>query len=340
MSIENSGIMYKVARKLLDILSKNPGGVQQSQLANLLNISKSYLSIVLRDLERQGLVQRTKVGTTYIVKPLWGPPRPTSKSIRMGVVWSSEYLFLGYFIKMVRDSMDIDVDVNVYQNAIQTIIEMIKGNIDMALSPLITELYGYILSKDIAIIGGGASGGSYIYEIPGSRKDIVISSSVSTMDLCRYIAIKRKLIDASNTSYFYSPSEAVSIVKRGLARYAVVWHPLSSTMEMFGARKVLECSNLEEIYHCCTLAVSRRLSFELIEKLKSIYRSSIEKFLVDPTRFLEWYSLKTGIDIALLRRALDLYRYSPEINKRSLSLLLDTLAIEIPSRNEIANAFL
>jgi len=330
----------RVIQRLLDILSKNPGGIQQSQLPNLLNISRSYLSIILRDLERQGLIQRIKIGTTYIVKPLQIHHRSSDRVLRMGIVWSSEYLFLGYFVKMVKDSMDIDVEVSVYPNAIQTIAEMIKGNIDMALSPLVTELYGYILSRDIVIVGGGAGGGSYIYEIPGSRRNIVVSSNVSTMDLCRYIAIKRGLIDASNTNYFYSPSEAISIAKRGLAKYIVVWHPLSLSIEMLGARKVLGCGDLEEIYHCCTLAISRRLGFENIEKLGSIYRMSIERFLADPTRFLEWYSLKTNIDISLLKKAVNLYRYDPEIDRNSLSLLLNTLSIEIPSRNEIMKAIL
>lgn len=330
----------RIIQKILDILSKNPEGIQQSQLPNLLNISKSYLSIILKDLEKQGLVQRIKIGTTYIVKPLQIYHKPSGRILRMGIVWSSEYLFLGYFVKMVKDSMDIEIEVNIYPNAIQTITEMIKGNIDIALSPLITELYGYILSRNIIIAGGGASGGSYIYEISGSRKNVIVSSNVSTMDLCRYIAIKRRVIDVSDTNYFYSPSEAISIVKRGLAKYAVVWHPLSLYIEMLGARKVLECGDLEEIYHCCTLAISKSLGFEIIERLSSIYKISIERFLADPTRFLEWYSLKTNIDVSLLRKAVNLYRYNPEIDKRSLSLLLDTLSIEIPSRNEIMKAVL
>lgn len=326
-----------IAAKILEILSKFPDGVPQPNLAKSLGLSKSYLSIVLRDLERQGLIYRARVGNTYVVKRAVytnSTDKSSTRVLRLGIVWSSEYLFLGHFAELLREN-GVELNVLVYPNAIQTILALVRGEVDGVLSPLVTQLYGYLLFRDIAIIGGGATGGGYVYEFPHGSKNTVISSELSTMDLCRYIAIKRSYIEPQSTDYFSSASNAIAMVRRGAARYAVVWHPLNLEMESLGGRKLLDCSSFEEIGVCCTLALSRRLGKELLDTVARIYKKSIEVFMRDRERYLDWYSSITGIDISVIKKSLKEYTYEPELSLKVFSRVVDALGLEIPTRSKL-----
>jgi len=331
-----------IVTKIIETLSNFPEGVPQTYLAKALGISKSYLSLVLRDLEKKGLVYRVKVGNLYIVKLVKIGSRFLSEGrvLKLGIVWSSEYLFLGYFAKMLKDKNDVELKVSVYPNALQVVLALLREEVDIVLSPLVTQVYGYILSKGLAIVGGGAGGGGYIYEIPDSRSDTIVSSEISTMDFCRALALKRSYIETptGGTKYFDSAQEAISIAKRGLARYLVVWHPINIDIESVGGRKIFECSEIEELNYCCTLAVSRSLGFETIEKIANIYRESIELFNKGKDRFIEWYSYIVGIDTAILRKALNEYTYNPELTPRQFNKIIDSLGLEVPTKNYIYRA--
>jgi len=331
-----------IVTKIIETLSNFPEGVPQTYLAKALGISKSYLSLVLRDLEKKGLVYRVRVGNLYIVKLVKIGSRFLSEGrvLRLGIVWSSEYLFLGYFAKMLKDKNVVELKVSVYPNALQVVLALLRGEVDIILSPLVTQVYGYILSKGLAIVGGGAGGGGYIYEIPDSRSDTIVSSEISTMDFCRALALKRSYIETptGGTKYFDSAQEAISIAKRGLARYLVIWHPINIDIENVGGRKIFECSEIEELNYCCTLAVSRSLGFETIEKIANIYKESIELFNKGKDKFIEWYSYIVGIDTAILRKALNEYTYNPELTPRQFNKIIDSLGLEVPTKNYIYRA--
>jgi predicted transcriptional regulator len=332
-----------VVTKILEFLSRFPDGVAQSEIAKALGVSRSYVSIVLRDLERSGLVQRVRVANTYIVRLV--RPNPTTSLgnvLRLGVVWSSEYLFLGHFAKLLRDSLGVELKVLVYPNALRAVSALIGGEVDATLSPLTTLIYGFIASKAFVIVGGGAGGGGYIYEVPNSRSSSVISSEVSSMDLCRALAIKRRYIDAveSNTVYYTSADEAISIVRKGLARYAVVYHPINIGVELAGGRKVLNCNEVEELSQCCTLAVSRSLGIEKAGAVAKIYREAIEAFSRDRERYLDWYSAVIGVDVSVLKKALNEYSYSADLSMKVFDKVVDALGIEVPSRTALRKAFL
>jgi predicted transcriptional regulator len=331
-----------VVTKILEFLSRFPDGVAQSEIAKALGVSRSYASIVLRYLERSGLVQRVRVANTYIVR--LARPNPTTSLgnvLRLGVVWSSEYLFLGHFAKMLRDSLGIELKVLVYSNALRAVSALISGEVDATLSPLTTLIYGFIASKAFFIVGG-AGGGGYIYEVPNSRSSAVISSEVSSMDLCRALAIKSRYIDAveSDTDYYTSADEAVSVVRKGLARYAVVYHPINISVELAGGRKVLNCNEVEELTQCCTLAVSRGLGIEKASAVARVYREAIDAFARDRERYLDWYSAVIGVDVSVLKKALNEYSYSPDLSMNVVDKVVNALGIEVPSRTALRKAFL
>ena len=326
----------EIFKKILDILSRNPDGVPQPYIHRSLGLSKAYISILLRNMEKQGIVYRVKVGNTYVVK-LTKRVTPTHNNLRLGIVWSSEYLFLGHFAKLLRDSLNINLTVSVYPSAIQATSAIIRGEVNGVLSPLMTQLYAYILTRGIVIVGGGAGGGAMVFEFPKSGSDVIISSEASSMDLCRFIATRKGIVEYGNVRYFGTPNEALEIIKRGRARYAVIWHPLTTFTKLVTHRVVAECGDFEEMKHCCTLALSRTMDTETVEKVSEIYRVAIDAFLKQPLRYVEWYSSITGIDTALLKEALRIYRYAADIEIRSVKKVLETLNLDIPQKDTVLN---
>lgn len=326
--------------KLLELLSSSSEGIPQPHLAKALGISKSYLSQLLKDLERQGMVYRVRLGNVYVVKKAL--PKDvvsvSGRTLRLGIVWSSEYLFLGHFVKMLRDREGYEIKVHVHPNAMQAVLALINGRVDGVLSPLVTQIYGYIISKGFVIAGGGGRGGGYVYEIPNGVVDTVISSELSTMDFCRLIAMKRGYIDSTSTRYFTSAEEAIALARRRSARYAIVWHPVNLSIELLGGRRLLCCPDFEEIYHCCTLALSKSLGTEVIDRVSRIYKEAIEAFNRDRERFIEWYSALVGIDLPTVKKALTEYNYDPELDVKRFSRILDALGIDVPSRSSIHQA--
>jgi predicted transcriptional regulator len=320
-----------VYSEVLKLLSQYPDGVPQSLLYRVLPFSKPYISIVLSKLEKQGIIYRTRIGNTYIVKPVKPVQRSfESRVLSLGIVWSSEYLFLGHFVKRLRDDAQLELEVKVYPSAVKATMALLIGDVDVVLSPLITQVYAYALSKGLRIVGGGAGGGSAIYEINGGVEGVATSSEMSTMDLCRALAVKKGIIQAEHVTYFSSPEEAVKILKMKRARYAIVWHPLQHEVEKLGGKTIEECESFEETKHCCTLAVATSLPIDIVDRIAKIYRSSIEEFKKSKQRFLEWYSTLTGIDTATLKKALELYHYEENIDLKSIEKLLNFINLQVP----------
>lgn len=313
----------------------------QSHLSRALGLSRSYVSLVIRELERLGLVQRIKMGNTFIVK-LASPSSPslTSKVLPLGLIWSSEYGFLGHFAKRLREALDLEVQVRVYPNALHATMALVRGEVLATLSPLVTQLYAYTIFKDMVIVGGGARGGSAVYELPRGEPGCVIASAVSTMDLCRLLATREGLIEASSVHYFNSPEEALALSKQGRARYAVLWHPLTEHLRAVEPRKVVDCAEFDEVPVCCTLAMRASIGWNLVERVARLYRESLERFKEEPSRMLEWYSAVVGIESALLKRALTLYEYEAEFNLNDLDKVVDSLKVVIPHRSELRKALL
>lgn len=74
------------------------------------------------------------------------------------------------------------------------------------------------------------------------------SSFIAKNSSC--IAIKRRYIDAteSATVHYTSADEAINIVRRGLARYVVVYHPINIELSLQVVERVLNCNKIKELF--------------------------------------------------------------------------------------------
>ena len=318
---------------ILKLLHEHPEGILQSYIHKALGISKSRVSEVLKELERSGVIVRVKIGNQYLVKISRSVHirERFRKVLRLGIVWSSEYPFITLFAKYLNKHLGYSLNIIVYSNALRATWALVNGELDLVLSPLITQLYAYSLTKALRIIGGGAFGGSFIVKNPLSNSDVVASSELSAMDACRAIAVREGLIDTENTYYFSNPKHEVQqLVKSNRAKYLVIWHPLIEAIIPLGFKSIATCSDLG-IYYCCTLASRTTLDPNLRSEISRIYTTSIEEFTRNPGRCFEWYSLKVGIPVDVLKKGMKYYGFRPYIDKDLVYKMLLKVGINVPS---------
>ncbi len=334
-------MLSRVKELVLELLRRYPEGIPQSMIHKLINASKSRVCEVLQELENAGVIIRVKIGKQYLIKLRTAKEvalrRVTKRRLNLGIVWSSEYPFIAPFAKILRSRYGIDLEVSVFPNALLATWALVNGDVDLVLSPLITQLYAYSLTKSLRIIGAGAYGGSVVLENPNAKYDIVASSELSAMDACRSVAI-RELINVRNTYYFSKPEdEVMKLLREGRVRYFVVWHPLIDKLSMFGLRRIISCDELG-IDYCCTLAASVRIERRLRSLLARVYEEALKEYSRDPSKWFEWYSLKVGIPVDTIKRGQILYKLRPYLDVNTISRMLGRIGISVPSYEIIKEA--
>ncbi len=329
-----------VKGKILELIRNHPEGVPQSNIHKALRISKGRTSEVLRELESYGLVHRIKIGNQYMVVP----PTKTfkhagGKALKLGLVWSSEYPFITPFVKLMKKNYGYEVFVKVFPNALAATRSLITGEVDLALTPLITQLFTYALTKSIKVIGGGASGGSSIMLNQHAQEDVVLCSELSTMDLCRTLAIKKCIIDVSEVRYFSNPiSEINTYTAKHGSRFVIVWHPITEYLKDRGFKTLMQCSELG-IPYCCTLASSSSIEEDLRSKVSQSYKEALELFSKDPHKWVEWYSALVGINADLVSRGIKEYEIKHYLDVKSISKMIADAGIEMPNISSLSEAF-
>ncbi len=311
--------------------------VPQSILHKVLGVSRSRISEVLQRLEEEGIIIRRRLNNQYVLK-LSEDTRTDyrdAKSISIGIVWSSEYPFLAPFAKRLERKAGIRLRVVIYMNALETVSELVRGRIQLALAPLVTEIYFYTTFKNIRVIGGGAYGGAAILENSRSRDDLIVSSYLSTMDILRSVALGSGEIDASGTLYFKDPVKALSLAKRGRAKYFTVWHPLTKELMTYGLKPVAKPEDYE-LRYCCTLAVHAGLPNDLIAKVKREYEGALRDFVRNPTTWFDWYSWKVGIPTDVIKEGWRFYRLNESIDRNEIMKFLRLVGFRVPDPSSIA----
>lgn len=333
----------RVREKVLEALRARAGElIPQSYLHKSLETSRSRVSEILSELEREGLVTRVRVGSQYLVKLLDFSSEPASKLkiLRVGIVWSSEYPFLSLFAKKVKEELNTLIKISVFASSTQATKALVLGDLELALSPTITQLHFYSAFKNFKIIGGGAYGGSKVLVKDSVNTYTAYSSELSTMDLVRSLTMKEGIIPADTpTKYFRSPEEILKAAYTGVAKYAVVWHPIYRRLEEIGYREVLRSEELGVTY-CCTLAASNVVPRETRRALSRIYRESLEEYMKAPEKWVEWYALQVGIPRDTIVDGLREYKVNSSLSKAELYRYASRIPVEVPSISAILDEVL
>ena len=323
----------KLREKILILLKEHPKGLRQADIARALNASRSRVSEIVRELESRGLVERViEEGVTRIVLAETPEARRSRqpKIIRLGIIWSSEYPFITPFAKKLRDGLGYELEVIVYSNGLDATWDLVSGKIDLALTPMITQLLYASLTNRLRIIGGGASGGASIIYNPRGREGYGASTRASTMDLCLTRGWKLMGREEVQREYASSGRELLEKILRGEVEAVAIWEPLASKLKSRGYREIVSCNELE-VNHCCTLASNTLIDDELSAKISRIYREALREFTRDPDRWLEWYSAKTGISVDSLKHDIRHYVFKEYVEvEKSVKIIRDT-GLKIPN---------
>ncbi len=322
----------KLREKILILLKEHPKGLRQADIARALNASRSRVSEIIRELESRGLVERIiEEGVTKIVLAKTPEVRKNqeTKIIKLGIIWSSEYPFITPFAKKLKGKLGYELEVIVYSNGLDATWDLVSGRIDLALTPMITQLLYASLTNKLKIIGGGASGGASIIYNPQGREGHGASTRASTMDLCLTRGWKLIGREEIQREYASSGRELLEKILRGEVEAIAIWEPLASRLKNKGYREIASCSELE-VNHCCTLATNTLIDEEFSEKISRIYREALREFTRDPSRWLEWYSIKTGISTSSLKHDVQYYVFKDYIElEKSIKVIRET-GLKIP----------
>jgi len=329
--------------RILDLLSRMQGrDIPQSHLYRALNASKSRVSEILKELEENGLIERRSIGRSKIIRVKKGIiHRRTSdeqRVPRIGIVYSSEYLFLGYFIDKAAEKGYIVKPV-VFKDGLEATRSLAEGELELVLSPLVGQLYLYPFYRSYRIIAGGMTGGFKILSSTSgsNHKGVIYSSRLSTMDYIRAEYLNRAgLKGAVETRYFSSPDFVEGL--RRVDGYIVIWHPLYRVLEERGFRDLTNEAGIE-ISNCCTLAASNTLSEDVVLDIKDIYLRALDEYVGNPYRYLEYYSAITGIPLTVLKDAVGKYTVAPEVDVGMVKDVVSRLSNGVPDYSLYSEAF-
>ncbi len=270
---------------VLSLLRERGGTLPQSTLRELTGLSKSRLSEILSELEKEGQISRSKmIGKNLSVS--------LTKSLRIGIINAAEYPFIIPFYKRAKE-MGYNVKLEIYQDGVALTRDLTLGRLDVAFSPLVTQLFFKRIFDNIEIIAGGAKGGGGIV---GQNCGKVASTFISSMEewTLRYC-------DEAEIVHAKSPNELIEKFNRREVESIAIWEPYLTLFRNKGVRV-----NYFEHEHCCTLAIRGGLD---ADKIKRIYEQSFSDFLSSTDRWVSEYAGFLGFDYPLLKEAIKTYEF-------------------------------
>ncbi|BCU70784.1 DUF7343 domain-containing protein [Stygiolobus caldivivus] len=268
----NSNSSYSLILELI----KKYGELRQSDLVSLSGISKSRVSEILTDLERKGIIERKKLAGRNLVVKL-----SPKKFLTIGIIKAAEYPFIVPFMKVLREK-GYHVEVRVYSNGLDVTKDLSSGKIDIALSPVITQILFQKIFSNFKIIAGGAKGGGAI--IGDYSCNTIASTSLSSMELWSL------LYDPEATLVEYSsPDDMINALERREVKKISIWEPYATILANEGFRIIHRFEPL----HCCTLAIRNDLDPEFF---RGIYEQAFTNFLSQKDRWIQDYSNVVNID--------------------------------------------
>ncbi|MEB3779572.1 MAG: winged helix-turn-helix transcriptional regulator [Desulfurococcales archaeon] len=282
--------------------------VSVSEIARLIDASRSWTWKRIMRLQEQGLVSVDKRAGVSIVKP----NRIYRGLLRIGILRASEYPYIVPFYKRLRAEYP-NVDIMVYDDAFTLASHLATGRIHLGMAPAITLLVFHRISGGrVEIIGGGSSGGAgVIYSREGGVGHS--TTMASTMEMCAELkGLKGPRV------YKASGDAILESVLRGEVEAGVVWEPYLYKAKNSG----LEWDDCN-LPFCCLLGANKMVE-EHYNVISKAFREAVDtalRGLVD----LKVYAGIVGLDYKLVRETVESYEFLREPPIKDLRRLLDLI---------------
>lgn len=250
----------EILKKILKLLSHEQQPISQSEIQFRLNISKSYLSELLKYLEDQNKITRTDgEGKT---KRVMLKKDKTSKSFHIGVLKSSEYIPVLVWLRKILDK--IELKIHFYNSTDRMFMHMDSGTIQACCAPLVSLITNFIVRRNFRISFGLGFGGSYIFFNESSKNQGLLTSENSSMSLLSARSFSKDVFPKIS---FSNPAEGLKKFLDGDATYISIWEPYASYLRQMGFTAVTDYRSVMGEQTCCALAFSERTPHSSFQKI-------------------------------------------------------------------------
>ena len=310
--------------------SKGHDGALQSELYEL-GYSRSTIAEALETLEEENLIVKRNIGKkAYRIWIIDEAPFPIKNTLRLGLLRAVEY---PHALLAAHDLKEkYNVRVLVYNSALELTNALAIGKVDLACSPLITQILYALLMKSIKVVSGcGFSGSGLVVRGELKEGKTIASSELSTMETMLKLFLEKKGLKNIKVTYFKNPENAVESFLRGEIDGISIWEPYLTLLKKKGFN-VYHYSDYFGKYPCCALGVN--LSF--LDVNKTLFYEFLEKFKENTENLekrkgqaIELVVEVMGFEEKLVRESFGGFVYDYRLTKKQVEEMLNRFGLKV-----------
>ena len=310
--------------------SKGHDGALQSELYEL-GYSRSTIAEALESLEEENLIVKRNIGKkAYRIWIIDEAPFPIKNTLRLGLLRAVEY---PHALLAAHDLKEkYNVRVLVYNSALELTNALAIGKVDLACSPLITQILYALLMKSIKVVSGcGFSGSGLVVRGELKEGKTIASSELSTMETMLKLFLEKKGLKNIKVTYFKNPENAVESFLRGEIDGISIWEPYLTLLKKKGFN-AYHYSDYFGKYPCCALGVN--LSF--LDVNKTLFYEFLEKFKENTENLekrkgqaVELMVEVMGFEEKLVRESFGGFVYDYRLTKKQVEEMLNRFGLKV-----------
>lgn len=327
----------EIRTRALKLIEKSRGsGIKQKELEQSLGISKSYCSEVISGLAREGRVERIgEIGKEAAIYLTEYYPHRREGLVRVGLLKSTEYIPAMSFLLQYFESNNARVLFRFFDGTSSLLDDLRNNLLEFAFAPTSSLILTAILSPNIRIYSGLASGGSGIVFQDQWERNALLSTEVSSM-ITMSLKISGNNMDEIQT--FDDPADGLKRFIGERYRSITIWEPyLTMLEERIVPSKIIRYRDILGNFPCCSMATTD--SFADVDS--ELFNSIIPKFMNNKITGLEhkeWFAKAVniiaenlGIDTLTVEKSLKSYDFSDKKIDRNQIV---NLGISLSKRQE------
>ncbi|MCD6156003.1 MAG: ABC transporter substrate-binding protein, partial [Candidatus Atribacteria bacterium] len=258
-------------------------------------------------------------------------PFPIKGLLRLGVLKAVEYPHALLTTKDLEKRHDVRVIV--YNSALELTNALALGKVDLACSPLVTQVLFGLLTKSLKIAAGCGFGGSGLVVRGKLKEGITIGSSeLSTMEtMLKLFLEKHSLIGRVKVVYFKKPEEMVKSFLEGEINALSIWEPYLSELEKRGF-EIQRYAEIFGLYPCCTLGVNQeflKINEKLFKEFLELYKGNTRRLEERKEEALEIMAKLFGFSKEQINEGLKGFVFDYRLSREQVEEALERFGLKV-----------